>query len=61
MQDVSASSLTAVPLHTDANKSSFDTGVPACITSAFSTADAFGVSRTSSAPDHNRPVATSNR
>ena len=49
---------TAVSPHTDANKSSFVTGSPACI-KAQRTADAFGVRRTSRMPDHRRPVSTS--
>jgi hypothetical protein len=61
MQDVSASSLTTVPFHTEANSSSLRTGCPACVTSALSTADAFGVSLTSLLPDHSRPVSRSNR
>src|SRR5262245_147983 len=61
MQDVSASSLTTVPFHTEANSSSLRTGCPACVTSALSTAEAFGVSLTSRLPDHRRPVSRSTR
>src|SRR5204862_7333367 len=54
------SSLTAVPLQTVAKRWSFETGVPAWVTSSFSTAAAFGVSRTSRSPDQSLAVATSN-
>ena len=58
--EVSASSLTATPFQTLAKRPSFETGAPACVTSSLSTSAAFGVSRTSPSPDHNRPVAMSN-
>src|SRR5262245_4381167 len=61
MQDVSASSLTTVPFHTEANSSSLRTGRPACVTSALSTAEALGVSLISRLPDSRLPVSRSNR
>ena len=61
MHDVSASSLTMVSFQTEANSFSFDTGSSAWATSTFSTAEAFGVRRTSAAPAQSRPLPTSNR
>ena len=51
MHVVRASSVTATSGQTEANKSLFDTGEPACETRIFSTPAAFGVRRTSCAAE----------
>ena len=61
MDDVSASSLTAVPFQTVAKRSSFDTSSPACKNELLQHVGRFGVSRISRAPDHRRPASVSNR
>src|SRR5918993_3260933 len=61
MHDVSAASLTAVSVHTEASNSSLDTRVPARVTSTLRTAQASGDSRTSRLPVHSRLPARSKR